>query len=111
MLNYDEAQKNLEKFSRKVLNQDITKHSVKKTHEKFDDREIKELKKGGFLVDPSPISKKCVGMSSPSIAKLSLSGKQQNLEIRTTTLSRGETFNRLITCVTTSLKMLVKQRL
>lgn len=48
-LDYDNAHKNLDKFYKKVMNQDITKHTLSKSTKKFSAADRAELEKGGVL--------------------------------------------------------------
>ena len=50
-------------------------------------------------------------MSASNIGKLSLSNRRSKIEISTTSLSRGEMFDRLLTSVTVSIYKLVKERM
>lgn len=110
-LNYDQAYKNLDKFYTKVMNQDITKHTIKATTQKFSKEETNNLKRGNSLEDASPVSKKSVSMSHANIANLGLNPKKRSkVEISTTQLSRGEMFDRLLVSITASIYKLVRER-
>jgi len=109
-LNYDDARKNLDKFYKKVMNQDITKHSLKKSTAKYSKADMKELKKGASIQGESPVSKKHIARSAGNIANLSLNKRSHNVEIETTELSRGEMFDKLLVCVTSSIYKLIKTR-
>ena len=84
----------------------MTKHTLKKSKQVNTKDEVKQLEQGGSLASPH----KTLSMSMPNIAKFSLNKKRKNIEISTTTLSRGEMFDRLLTSVTASIYKLVRER-
>ena len=84
----------------------MTKHTLKKSKQVNTKDEVKQLEQGGSLASPH----KTLSMSMPNIAKFSLNKKRKNIEISTTTLSRGEMFDRLLTSVTASIYKLVRGR-
>lgn len=89
----------------------MTKTSLKKSTQKFTKGAVKDLKEGKLLdEDFTPVSKRSFAMSTSNISNLSLHNKKRKkVEISTTSLKRGEMFDKLLSTVTVSIFKLVRQ--